>query len=381
VSHVMADRVWETTTTTGTGAIALGGAAAGYITFLAGVGGNNTCHYLIYDALGNWEVGLGTLDLTASNLTRTTVLASSNSGAAVSFPSGTKQVWIDVPAAMLKQLASPWADPGGRLTLTSGLPVTVADVTSTTVYYTPWNHNVIHLWDGNLWQVCTYSEQSLALGTVTAALPYDIFGFLSSGTLALEKLAWTNTTTRATTVTLQDGRYCKNGDKTRLYLGTIYTSSTTQTKDTFVNRFVWNQYNRVRKPVAVNDAAASWVYTVATYRQANANALNQIEVVVGQQESLLDLMVHVETGNTGAGIAVFAGVGEDSTSAVDTSYQHGGKAASYATVTLPIIARYIKNPAIGYHKYCWLEKSTAAGTTTWFNNGDAPFGMHGFWEC
>jgi hypothetical protein len=90
VSHVMADRVWETTTTTGTGAIALGGAAAGYITFLAGVGGNNTCHYLIYDALGNWEVGLGTLDLTASNLTRTTVLASSNSGAAVSFPSGTE---------------------------------------------------------------------------------------------------------------------------------------------------------------------------------------------------------------------------------------------------------------------------------------------------
>ena len=44
----------------------------------------------------------------------------------------------------------------------------------------------------------------LALGTLTSGKPYDVFGYISGGALALELLAWTNDTTRATAVTLQD---------------------------------------------------------------------------------------------------------------------------------------------------------------------------------
>ena len=102
----VADRVKESTTTTGTGSVALGGAGTGYQTFSAGVGANNTTFYCVADQSGaNWEVGLGTLDGTAANLARTTVYASSNSGSLVSFTAGTKDVFCDFPA---------WAYPQGN---------------------------------------------------------------------------------------------------------------------------------------------------------------------------------------------------------------------------------------------------------------------------
>ena len=75
-----------------------------------------------------------------------------------------------------------------------------------------------------------------------------MFGFYNAGALNTELLAWTNNTTRATTVTLQDGRYCKNGDKTRLWLGSFLTTSTTTTEDSEINRLLFNMYNRVSRP-------------------------------------------------------------------------------------------------------------------------------------
>ena len=97
---VLNDRVKETSTTTGTGAIALGGAATGFETFAAGIGNSNTTYYAIYNqGTTQWEVGLGTLDGTSANLTRTTPISSSNSDAAVNFTSGTKDVFCTLPAS------------------------------------------------------------------------------------------------------------------------------------------------------------------------------------------------------------------------------------------------------------------------------------------
>lgn len=106
----IADRVKETTTTTGTGALALAGAATGFRAFSSVCSVSDTCYYAIQavDANGNptgdWEVGVGTYSA-AATLTRTSVLSSSNAGAAVSLAAGTKQVWIDVPAAQIAALA------------------------------------------------------------------------------------------------------------------------------------------------------------------------------------------------------------------------------------------------------------------------------------
>jgi hypothetical protein len=97
---VLNDRVKETSTTTGTGAIALGGAATGFETFAAGIGNNNTTYYAIWNqGTTQWEVGLGTLDGSSANLTRTTPISSSNSDAAVNFTSGTKDVFCTLPAS------------------------------------------------------------------------------------------------------------------------------------------------------------------------------------------------------------------------------------------------------------------------------------------
>lgn len=95
---VMADRVKETTTTTGTSDLALGGVAVGgFQSFSDGVGANNTCYYAISDGT-DWEVGLGTLDGTATTLARTTVLDSSNSGSKISLAAGSKDVFATYPA-------------------------------------------------------------------------------------------------------------------------------------------------------------------------------------------------------------------------------------------------------------------------------------------
>jgi len=99
MAFVLADRVKETTIVVGTGAATLLGAASGYQSFSAGIGASNTTYYTIADQSGsNWEVGYGTLDATGLILTRTTVLSSSNSGSAVSFSAGTKDVWCDYTA-------------------------------------------------------------------------------------------------------------------------------------------------------------------------------------------------------------------------------------------------------------------------------------------
>jgi len=92
---VVKDRVRETSTTTGTGTFTLAGAVTGFQTFSSAIGNANTTYYTIVNG-AEFEVGLGTVG--AGTLARTTILASSNAGAAVSFTAGTKDVFVTYPA-------------------------------------------------------------------------------------------------------------------------------------------------------------------------------------------------------------------------------------------------------------------------------------------
>ena len=110
---VLNDRVRETTTTTGTGAVALGGAVSGFETFAAGIGNSNTVYYaIVHRTAAECEVGLGTLDGDSSDLTRTTPISSSNSDSAVDFSSGTKDVFCTLPASK-----TVFEDASGHVTL------------------------------------------------------------------------------------------------------------------------------------------------------------------------------------------------------------------------------------------------------------------------
>ena len=91
---VLADRVKETTTTTGTSDFALGGAVSGFATFSSAIGNGNTTYYAIVGGT-EWEVGIGTV--AAGTLARTTFIASST-GSAVSFSAGNKNVFCTYPA-------------------------------------------------------------------------------------------------------------------------------------------------------------------------------------------------------------------------------------------------------------------------------------------
>ena len=93
---VVYDRVLQTGTANTTVSFSLSGTVTGYQSF-AVVGNTNTTYYSATDGT-NWETGLGTYASSGTVLTRTTVLQSSNSNAAVTF-SGTVTVWIDYTAS------------------------------------------------------------------------------------------------------------------------------------------------------------------------------------------------------------------------------------------------------------------------------------------
>ena len=101
MAFVIADRVRETTTTTGTGTITLGGAVTNFETFTANLSNSDTTYYAIVDNTnGAFEVGLGTFTASGTTLARS-VIASSNSNNLVDFGAGTKDVFITVPASKI----------------------------------------------------------------------------------------------------------------------------------------------------------------------------------------------------------------------------------------------------------------------------------------
>ena len=106
---IYADRVAETTTTTGTGTLSLGGAwtgggpTGGYQPFSSACVNDQTVYYAITDGT-NWEVGRGTFLSGTDQLTRD-VLLSSSTGSFISFGAGTKIVWLDQPAASIADIS------------------------------------------------------------------------------------------------------------------------------------------------------------------------------------------------------------------------------------------------------------------------------------
>jgi hypothetical protein len=125
------DRVKESSATTGTGTFTLGGAVSGFETFSAGIGGNNTTYYCIFETgTNNFEVGFGTLNAGASTLARTNVISSSNSDALVNF-AGATEVFCTVPGA---KISLPKPEEYGSSSAPKIITVKVASKTSAHPY-------------------------------------------------------------------------------------------------------------------------------------------------------------------------------------------------------------------------------------------------------
>lgn len=270
----------------------------------------------------------------------------------------------------------------GRLTLESGVPVSSTDqAAKTTLYFTPRGGNRIALHDGTVrWNIRTFAELSISLAGLTASTPYDVWVYDNAGVPALELLAWTNATTRATALTTQNGVLVKSGATTRRYVGTIYiNASGGQTDDSLIKRYVWSYYHRAPRPMRRVESTGSWTYTSASPRQANNSALNQLDFVIGVSDDAVEAIVRVSFANTNAGVATQVGIGLDAV---------GHATESITGVVYTPVANYIVSnsaywrghPGIGRHILTWCEQSSAVGTTTWYSAAAAlseKSGIHG----
>lgn len=263
--------------------------------------------------------------------------------------------------------------PGLRLTLETGVPISTTDqLAKGTLYYTPYLSGHLDVYSGAAWVTFSQAEISLSL-TATSGKNYDVFACYGSGTPALAlSAAWTNDTTRADALALQDGMPVKSADHTCLHVGMIRASGTNQTADSGGGgtsevggtRFVWNRYNQVRRSLAVIDTTDSWTYGSSTPHQANAAAGNKVEYVCGLAGASVEARV---LGNATAVISVTspqAGIGVDAT----TAFSGLAGEAGNGSVTVGIASFYEGPTPLGYHYIAWLE-ATVGGTATFF--GDA----------
>ena len=274
---------------------------------------------------------------------------------------------------------------GGRLTLTTGVPVTTSDVTgATTLYYTPYVGNVTAVYNGSDWIAIESAEISIAVPATTVTM-YDVFVYSNSGTLTLELTAWTNDTTRATALAYQDGVLVKSGTITRRYLGSFRTTGVSgQTEDSATKRFLWNYYNRIRKTLTKVSADSTWTYTTETWRQANNSAANQVEFVIGLMEDTVELILQESVSNSSnANASVAIGLNSTSNPATGTT----NVAVDMDSTICDVSARLNTFARIGYSYAAWLEISSASGTTTWYGASTVSAsisvfcGLSGFMSC
>lgn len=112
--------------------------------------------------------------------------------------------------------------------------------TTSTIYLHPFNGNAIGLFNTTTskWDIhYLTSVISFAVGTMTDNLPYDLFIYDNSGTLTIEKVAWTNASTRATALVTQNGVYVKTGELNKRYFATCFSkgSNTIQVDNGVIN--------------------------------------------------------------------------------------------------------------------------------------------------
>lgn len=146
------------------------------------------------------------------------------------------------------------------------------------------------------------------------------------------------------------------------FVGYVRTNGSTQFVDSTSQRFVINYYNRRRLHLYAIDTTNSWTYTTATWRQANANAANQIEFISNGEDTVEATVFGISESTTNTSRQV--GVGVDVTNADSSFIRHGPERNANNNDT-ELTAVYAGVLSQGYHYIAWLEISTASGTTTW----------------
>lgn len=243
-------------------------------------------------------------------------------------------------------LAAP--DPGGYLSLTAdpSSPVVSTDRAAINeVVYAPLHSNLLPMSDGVNFSAREFGAFAL-LALVSNHLAntiYDVFAFDVAGAITLGTgPAWANsaagsgsrgTGAGSTELTRLKGRLvnanqitARNGTDTftvaaltALYLGSIRIDASAGQCTCHVSygqtrRWgVWNAYNRQPLVLKAGDATSSWSYSTTSYRAANNNSANSLNVFAGLAEEVLDASHGQYFYSNGTGLPAIA-IGVNSTS-------------------------------------------------------------------
>lgn len=261
----------------------------------------------------------------------------------------------------------------GRITLVTGTPVTISDTSASTIYFTPYKGNYISLYTSGAWKVYTFTEINISVPATTSTL-YDVYIYDNSGTLTLQLVAWTNSTTRATALAVQDGVYCKTGDLGKRYLGTIATGSISGvTNDSSVasgGRCVFNYYNRVERLLSVQGGFTSYTYSTATWRQTNASTNYQFIIVTGVSEDISSVQAISFSNQLTTGTYVSSGIGINVTNS-NSAQTFGSFNPTTSQPSFPVLASYRGILPVGLNTIAWLEIGSGTVTTTWLGSGSS----------
>lgn len=259
-----------------------------------------------------------------------------------------------------------------RATLTQGAAVTTSDVTgASTVFVEPFNGASLSLYDStsSSWVTIQIAPSTFSISNsgLSSNKMYDVFGYLSSGTLALELLAWTNDTTRATAITQQDGIDVKSGNATRRLLATVRTDGSTLFHDSMARRWVSNRNNVVIREMKVIESTANWNYSSAVWRQFNNNTANQLDFVSCTGGVPAEAEVIALAANSTATLrGVSAGIGLDNATTNNAVLSSRYKCDNGGPPT-PLTAKYRGYPGAGRHFFAALEYGAGSDTQTWFS--------------
>lgn len=263
---------------------------------------------------------------------------------------------------------------GMRLTLVPNTPYLASGVTSSTVYFTPTGKEfsgMISTFDGSKWVTKSYPQTSVSLASTASGTNFDFFFYDNNGAGLLEKVNWSNNTTRATDLIRQDGVYVKSGVSSGLYVGTGRTGAADTCEirpysSTSEGRwFLVNHYNKREIALLKVEPTASWTYASATPRPVNNNLKNRIEFLSTDGTDKFNICAFglaSHTGPVGRGLNVCL----NATNRLDAPINQRG----YATTPTMSQAVYKVVCSGGYNFAQCVEAVDSATTGTFYGSSN-----------
>lgn len=257
---------------------------------------------------------------------------------------------------------------GFRVSVLNDVAVPMQDASGHRLYFVPYTSNVFSLYTGATtgWKMFQSGQFFVDVVFANGAGVYDVFLYTDNGGATFSCALYLRDVNGVPSVSIvfTDGTYTLGGDKTRLWVGTVFSMDGTDVYDNPRWRHLWNVYNRVERECVspYYNSPASWDYG-GGWRVSEGNVYNRFEVVTGRSGEMVHATATslVKTVNTNAA----AGIGIDDP-AINLARTFGAfhfDVNAYAPISAEL------NCALPQGLRCvyWLERGNAA-TFTYFEN-------------